>query len=182
MAIKPKCDKCKKELKEFGGILLGPPKKNMVRKFHLCQKCYREISHGIGNESKKFWAGGFLYSQEANSVLLHKRDTRAKVNPGQWAFFGGLSEGEETPKQTFIREMQEELTIKIPEVEIKTLCDYFNEELQTYRYVFFVESSLKKSEMRLTEGADFDWVPLDEVFGYNLTEKTRHDLKTFRNV
>lgn len=43
MAIKPKCDKCKKELKEFGAILLSPPKKNMVKKFHLCRKCYREI-------------------------------------------------------------------------------------------------------------------------------------------
>lgn len=44
MAIKPKCNKCKKELKEFGGILFGPPdKKNMVRKFHLCKKCYLTI-------------------------------------------------------------------------------------------------------------------------------------------
>ena len=50
MAIKPKCDKCKKELKEFGGILLSPPKKNMVRKFHLCQKCYCEIFRSLGKK------------------------------------------------------------------------------------------------------------------------------------
>lgn len=50
MAIKPKCDKCKKELKEFGGILLSPPKKNVVRKFHLCRKCYREILRGLSNK------------------------------------------------------------------------------------------------------------------------------------
>jgi hypothetical protein len=53
MAIKPKCDKCKKELKEFGGILLSPPKKNMVEKFHLCQKCYREVSRGLGKKIAK---------------------------------------------------------------------------------------------------------------------------------
>ncbi len=47
MAIKPKCDKCRKELKEFGGILLSPPKKRMVKKFHLCPACYGEISRGI---------------------------------------------------------------------------------------------------------------------------------------
>ena len=42
MAIKPKCDKCKEELKEFGAILLSPPdKKSTVKKFHLCKKCYR---------------------------------------------------------------------------------------------------------------------------------------------
>ena len=47
MAIEPKCDKCKKELKEFGGILLSPPNKNLVKKFHLCKKCYLKILHEI---------------------------------------------------------------------------------------------------------------------------------------
>ena len=50
MAIKPKCDKCKIELKEFGGILLSPPNKNIVKKFHLCRKCYHEISRGLGKK------------------------------------------------------------------------------------------------------------------------------------
>lgn len=44
MAINPKCDKCKKELKEFGAILLSPPDKNSkVKKFHFCKKCYQKI-------------------------------------------------------------------------------------------------------------------------------------------
>jgi len=46
-------------------------------------------------------------------VLLHKRDDKAKVNPNQWAFFGGLSERNETPKQTFVRELKEELNLDI---------------------------------------------------------------------
>ncbi len=44
MAIKPVCDKCKKELKDYGAILLSPPDaKQKVRKFHLCKKCYKEV-------------------------------------------------------------------------------------------------------------------------------------------
>ncbi len=44
MAIKPKCDKCNKELTEFGGILLSPPnKKNEVKKYHLCVECYKQF-------------------------------------------------------------------------------------------------------------------------------------------
>jgi len=36
MAIKPICDKCKKELVDFGAILLSPPDENgKVKKFHL---------------------------------------------------------------------------------------------------------------------------------------------------
>jgi hypothetical protein len=33
--------------------------------------------------------------------------------------------------------------------------------------------------MMLGEGADFDWIPLDKAFDYDLTEKTERDLKTF---
>lgn len=44
MAIKPTCDVCKKELKDFGGILLSPPdSRSKVKKFHLCKNCYQEI-------------------------------------------------------------------------------------------------------------------------------------------
>jgi 8-oxo-dGTP pyrophosphatase MutT (NUDIX family) len=128
---------------------------------------------------EKFYAGGFFYNPNEKAVLLHKRDVKAPVNPNTWAFFGGLNEGTETPKQTFLRELKEELDIDIPEEKILPLCDYLNEELQTYRYVFFVESDLPKAQMRLSEGEDFEWIPLDKVFDYLLTEKSIRDLKTF---
>lgn len=45
MAIKPVCDKCQKELEDFGAILLSPPdKNNNIRKYHLCENCYIEIT------------------------------------------------------------------------------------------------------------------------------------------
>ncbi|MHA2067906.1 MAG: hypothetical protein ACXABY_26390 [Candidatus Thorarchaeota archaeon] len=41
MAIKPMCDKCGRELGEFGAILMSPPdNKGMSKKFHICTKCY----------------------------------------------------------------------------------------------------------------------------------------------
>jgi hypothetical protein len=44
MAIKPKCDICKEELKDYGAILLSSPnKKSMVKKYHICLKCFRKI-------------------------------------------------------------------------------------------------------------------------------------------
>ncbi len=48
MTIKPICDMCRKELEEFGAILLGPPdENNKVEKFHLCRECYEEIKKMI---------------------------------------------------------------------------------------------------------------------------------------
>ena len=44
MAIKPICDKCKKELQEFGAILFSPPdRENKVRKYHICKECFEKI-------------------------------------------------------------------------------------------------------------------------------------------
>jgi len=46
--INPKCDKCKEELEDFGGILLSPPDEvNRVRKFHLCKKCYLDFERDL---------------------------------------------------------------------------------------------------------------------------------------
>jgi len=42
MPIKPICNKCRKELDEFGALLFSPPKDNNVKKFHLCKNCYKE--------------------------------------------------------------------------------------------------------------------------------------------
>lgn len=134
----------------------------------------------LGRE--KFYAGGFLYNPKTKSVLLHKRDSKAKINPNNWAFFGGASEEGETPKQTFARELEEELNIKITEERIIPISDYMNEEFQIYKYVFFVESDLDKFQMKLSEGEDFDWIPLNKVFDYIITKKSVEDLKTFLQI
>jgi hypothetical protein len=44
MAIRPVCDKCGKELDEFGALIMSPPdRKGGIRKFHICVKCYNLI-------------------------------------------------------------------------------------------------------------------------------------------
>ncbi len=125
------------------------------------------------------YAGGFLYNPESNKVLIHLRDHNTKFAPGMWSFFGGLCEEGETPIQGFVRELKEELDITIPESSVITLRSYLNEKLQTMRHVFYVESTLPKSTMTLGEGADFDWIPIENVFSYDLTDKVREDLTFF---
>lgn len=44
MAINPVCNKCKKELTDFGAILISPPdSESKVKKFHICKECYIEM-------------------------------------------------------------------------------------------------------------------------------------------
>jgi len=133
------------------------------------------------NNAKKenFYAGGFLYNPKTRSVLLHHRDDKTLIHPNQWGFFGGLNEGDELPKECFMRELKEELGIEVGENEVKALCDYLNKDRGTWRYAFYVQSELDKSQMTLGEGAGFDWIPLEQISKYDLTEKTKKDLETF---
>jgi len=42
--IKPICDRCGKELEEFGALLFSPPDKyNGVIKYHLCKECFNAL-------------------------------------------------------------------------------------------------------------------------------------------
>ena len=131
--------------------------------------------------NNRFYSGGFFYNPNKREILLHKRDGNTKINPHKWTFFGGLSEDEDIgkPIQTFIREIKEELSVKLSEEEIIPLCDYLNERENTWRNVFYVISDKPKSEMILGEGAEFDWISLDKIFEYDLSERTIQDLNTF---
>lgn len=46
---KPICNKCRKELKEFGALVFSPPAKStgMVFKIHLCIDCWCLLSDWI---------------------------------------------------------------------------------------------------------------------------------------
>ena len=51
MSISPVCNKCGKRLKEFGGLVFSPPnKKDIVKKYHLCVRCFVDVE-------KKFLQG-----------------------------------------------------------------------------------------------------------------------------
>lgn len=52
--IEPKCDHCGEELRDHGGLIFSPPHKtppdckvNDVRKFHICQACWKDLEEWI---------------------------------------------------------------------------------------------------------------------------------------
>lgn len=128
---------------------------------------------------KTFYSGGFFYNADKEEILLHKRDDKTTKHPKKWAFFGGSSEENETPIETFIREIHEELGVLLQREEVIPLCDYLNPEFGTHRNIFYALRHTKKQEMTLGEGADFDWIPLTLVSNYDLTPLTLKDITYF---
>lgn len=127
----------------------------------------------------KFWAGGFLYNPKTQEIFLHRRDANTKFNPNKWAFFGGLNEGNETPVECFIRELEEEIGLKVAANQVISLCEYMNYEFNTYRIVFYVTTDVAQEDLILGEGAGFSWVSIKKLPTLDLTSYTEKDLKFF---
>ncbi len=133
----------------------------------------------MNGNSEIIYAGGFLFNPKERMVLLHHRDDNTENYPNKWAFFGGSSEKNETPEQCFVRELKEEIGLGVQQADIHYMRDYFNDDMGRHRYVFYVVSDAPLAELTLGEGAGFEWVPLERVNEYDLTDKVKADLEFF---
>lgn len=133
----------------------------------------------MSGSQRRFWAGGFLYDRGAQAVFLHQRDGKTKINPYRWAFFGGEGEVGESYLDCFLRELEEEIGLKLTAAEPRKLLDYFYPERNQQRVVYYVESSVPAERLTLGEGAAFAWVSLAGVYELDLADRTREDLQFF---
>lgn len=126
-----------------------------------------------------FWAGGFLFDRPRTAVLLHHRDGNTSANPHKWAFFGGQGEQDESYVDCFIREMAEEIGLRLQPKQAVHLREYMNTLVNQYRVVFYVETYVPTEQLVLGEGAGFGWFTLDAALRLDLAQRTRDDLDYF---
>ncbi|MEK7176711.1 MAG: NUDIX domain-containing protein [Patescibacteria group bacterium] len=86
---------------------------------------------------------------------LSHRSKTAKQYPDNWSFWGGGIEGDETPEQALIREVQEELNWKLNKFEF--LGTYYD-SMPNEKFIFFTKVSddfEKQIEIRESQGGRF---------------------------
>ncbi|MBD2090991.1 NUDIX hydrolase [Microcoleus sp. FACHB-1515] len=79
--------------------------------------------------------------------------------PAHWAFFGGHLDPGETPEIAMLRELQEEIGYRPPQV---TLFERY-EDVQVIRHVFYAPLTVPLSKLELNEGWDLGLLTLEDV-------------------
>ncbi|MEO9476757.1 MAG: NUDIX domain-containing protein [Cyclobacteriaceae bacterium] len=123
-------------------------------------------------KNKKFYCATLLISEE-NKYILQRRDSSSAVtNPGMISAFGGRLEGDETPIQCAIRELNEELSLKIDESDLGFL--YRTKVLfdgKIIECIFFIIKSIKIKDLCLTEGKKIEHLsPFDCLMSKDITD------------
>ena len=100
--------------------------------------------------------------EKNGKILLQFRDTNDETkNPGLWGIFGGGIEEKETPEQAIIREIKEELGIKLNKNDLDLIVKTnFNGEKH---YIFKYILKTKLLNIKLSEGAKMKFFSRKEI-------------------
>ena len=112
-----------------------------------------------------------LYNSESDAILLIHR---LKNGRDYWVIPGGGAKGNETPVETAIREIDEELSIQLKPAALTYLFEYKNQEDEHF---FYAEISLiaapeisgeEKERSNIANVYRPDWVAVKELTKINL--------------
>lgn len=112
-----------------------------------------------------FRTASLWITNSAGDVLLAQRKHTKKVDPGKWAeAVGGTVEGDDSYKDTVIREAAEELGIdnavitEGPKQFITTPCQYF-----VQWYVTVIDNDVEDFAIQEEEVEQIAWIPRDQL-------------------
>ncbi len=123
-------------------------------------------------------AGVLFYDKIRQRVLLYRRDNKPSIPfPDQLDILGGHTEAGETPEQTAVREIAEELEdLRRNEPFVLTgyrLFTVYTDARGVTDHVYCKEVDFGLAEVRLKEGQELVWLTEEEArrtpvaFGYN---------------
>ncbi|EKF86511.1 NUDIX domain-containing protein [Methanobacterium formicicum] len=110
-----------------------------------------------------------LLTDEDNKILILKRSTDSKTNPGKWEFPGGKVDQGESFDQALIREVYEETQLKI---SLEHVVGISEQNLHLIRAVHIIMSG-KIIEGNLTlssEHEGYAWVFFENLDKYELAD------------
>ncbi len=126
-------------------------------------------------------SGVMLIDREGRILLQQRDDDRPPAGYGRWAIPGGGREGAETPRETALREFEEETGIRLERLRFyrtvtrSDLPDLFVDRLD----MFFADDDVGRDRIEVNEGLDFQYWPPAEFHRLRMNPATRQALSDF---
>ncbi len=118
----------------------------------------------------------------AGRILLQQRDdNHPPAGYGRWMLPGGGREGDETPRETALREFEEETGIRLE--RLRFFRSFTPDTLEGLHarllHVFFADDEVEEDTIQVNEGLDFRFWPADAIPGLLMNPPQRQLLETF---
>jgi 8-oxo-dGTP diphosphatase len=106
-------------------------------------------------------------------VLFHRDDKETIVDPDCWDLIGGHADPGETPEQTLIREVKEEIGVAIENpTHVARFVDHWGAYTDLY-IVQLTDDQTKNLKHGEEEGQGIELFTLDEIKGLKLTRNMK---------
>lgn len=106
--------------------------------------------------------GSGVLLKKSGKFLLQLRDNISTINnPNTWGLFGGGAEKGESPKETAIRELKEELNLQLKKSDLSLIYSEKNKSREIHIYLTELNRAL--SELKLNEGQDMRLFTKEEI-------------------
>lgn len=106
-----------------------------------------------------------ILEKEDKILIAKKRE--GKPLAGLWEFPGGKIEEGETPEESLIRELMEEMNIKV------RVDEYVGESIYDYGHGKVISlkgftAEIVEGDIKLTDHDEYKWVTLEEICNYRI--------------
>lgn len=115
-----------------------------------------------------FFVATCLLFDKNNKLLIYLRDDNPAISyPNCWDLFGGIIEGGEIPEQALVREVQEELGIKLAGfVKFGEYDCLIDEARPNKKFVYYAHIDAVPEQLVLQEGQRLTSIHLSERHEY----------------
>lgn len=126
-------------------------------------------------------SGIFLIDPKGRILLQQRDDDVPPAGYGRWAVPGGRREGEESPRDTALREFEEETTVRLQRLRyFRTVTPADEPTLLSPRlHLFFADDDVPRESIEVHEGLDFQYWSPNEIAALPMNPGTRWTVDTF---
>lgn len=98
--------------------------------------------------------------------IMIARKREGKPLAGMWEFPGGKIEKEETPEESLVRELMEEMKIKVKVLDYvdESIYDYGDKVVSLKGYV----AEIEEGQITLSDHDKYEWVNPTEAYSYKI--------------